>query len=227
MTATPDGRGSFRSGLRLGMAFAVPVFVIAVSFGVLARELGWGVTAPIVFSATTFSGSAQYAAAGVLGAGGTVVAAIVAGLLVNARYAVMGISVTPSLRGGRLRRAAEAQVLVDSSWAAASRGGGRFDRGILVGTTIPQYVAWVGGTIVGVVVGDALGDPEKVGLDVIFPAFFLVLLISELRRGRRHVAAALIAAGVALTLVPVAPPGIPIIAACAGALVALWRRAEA
>ena len=217
---------SFRTGLRAGAGFALPTFVLAVSFGVLARTLGWGLVAPIVFSAVVFSGSAQFAVADVLGAGGSAVAAIVAAILVNARFAVMGVAVASALQGRRLRRALEAQSTVDASWALANRGGGRFDCELLIGATLPQYVAWVSGTVVGVFAGDSV-DPEALGLDVLFPAFFLGLLIDELRNGRDHVAAGLVAVAVSIALIPFTPPGIPIIAACVGALIGLRRREAA
>jgi 4-azaleucine resistance transporter AzlC len=226
VTALNSSHERFRIGLRAGLAFALPTFVLAVSFGVLARTLGWGVVAPIVFSGVVFSGSAQFAVADVLGAGGSALAAIVAAVLVNARFAVMGVAVSSVLRGGPVRRALEAQSTVDASWALASQGGGRFDREVLIGATLPQYVAWVGGTAIGVVAGDTIGDPEALGLDVIFPAFFLGLLIDELRNGRDQVIAALIAVAVSLVLIPFTPPGIPIIAACLGALLGLRGRRE-
>jgi 4-azaleucine resistance transporter AzlC len=224
--ATAERRANFRSGLRAGLAFALPTFVLAVSFGVLARSLDWGVVAPIVASGVVFSGSGQFAVADVLGAGGSALAAIVAAVLVNARFAVMGVAVASTLEGGPLRRAFEAQATVDASWALANRGGGKFDREMLIGATLPQYVAWVGGTVLGVAAGDTI-DAEALGLDVLFPAFFLGLLIDELRSGAEHIAAAVIAAAVALVLIPVTPPGIPIIAACVGALIGLrgaWAR---
>jgi branched chain amino acid efflux pump len=220
--AHAERRANFRSGLRAGAGFAMPTFVLAVSFGVLARSLDWGVVAPIAASTVVFSGSAQFALADVLGAGGSALAAIVAAVLVNARFAVMGVAIASTLEGGRLRRAFEAQATVDASWALANRGGGRFDRDILVGATLPQYGAWVGGTIVGVAAGDSI-DPEALGLDVLFPAFFLGLLIEELRSGRQHIAAAGIAGALALVLIPFTPPGVPIIAACVGALIGLRR----
>lgn len=220
--AHTDRRANFRSGLRAGVGFAFPTFVLAVSFGVLARSLDWGVVAPIVASGVVFSGSAQFALADVLGAGGSALAAIFAAVLVNARFAVMGVAIASTLEGGRLRRAFESQATVDASWALANRGGGRFDREILIGATLPQYIAWVGGTVVGVLAGDSI-DPEALGLDVLFPAFFLGLLIDELRSGREHIVAAGIAAGVALVLIPFVPPGVPIIAACLGALIGLRR----
>jgi 4-azaleucine resistance transporter AzlC len=220
--AHADRRANFRSGLKAGVGFAFPTFVLAVSFGVLARSLDWGVVAPIVASGVVFSGSAQFALADVLGAGGSALAAIFAAVLVNARFAVMGVAIASTLEGGRLRRAFESQATVDASWAFANRGGGRFDREILIGATLPQYIAWVGGTVVGVLAGDSI-DPEALGLDVLFPAFFLGLLIDELRSGREHIVAAGIAAGVALVLIPFVPPGVPIIAACLGALIGLRR----
>ncbi len=192
-----------------------------MSFGVLARELGWGMVAPIVSSIVVFSGSAQFAIANVLGAGGSVAAAVVAAILVNARFGVMSVALASSLKGRWLRRAFEAQASVDSSWALANRGRGKFNREVLLGATAPQGVAWIGGTIIGVFVGDSFGDPAELGLDVVFPAFFLGLLVEELRSGSDHVRAAAIAAAVALVLIPFTPAGVPIIAACVGALVGL------
>jgi predicted branched-subunit amino acid permease len=83
-------------------------------------------------------------------------------------------------------------------------------------------VAWIGGTVVGVLGGNFIGDPEKLGLDVIFPAFFLALLAEELGSARAR-AVALIAVALALALVPLVPPGVPVIAACGAALLGLRR----
>jgi len=204
------------------MPFALAALVLGVSFGVLARTAGMGPVAPIVMSAIVFSGSAQFAVASILAAGGGKLAAIAAAILLNARFAPMGVAVAPYLRGGRLRRALEGQATVDTSWALASRGGGRFDRQTMIGATLAQYPAWVGGTVIGTLGGDAIGDPERLGLDAIFPAFFLALLVEELR-GARAVAVALLAALLALALVPFTPPGVPVVAACGAALLGVRR----
>jgi predicted branched-subunit amino acid permease len=113
--------------------------------------------------------------------------------------------------------------VIDASWALASRGGGRFDREYMIGATIPQVVAWIGGTATGVLGGDFVGNPETLGLDAIFPAFFLVLLVEEVRRGGPALAAALIAGALAMMLIPFAPPGVPVISACLAALLGLRR----
>jgi 4-azaleucine resistance transporter AzlC len=217
------GSGRYFAGARAGLPFALATLVLGISFGVLARSLGWGTLAPIVFSVIAFSGSAQFAVASVLGSGGGVVPAVIAAILLNARFGPMGIAVAPYLRGGPLRRALEGQAVIDASWALASRGGGRFDREFMIGATIPQGAAWIVGTAIGALGGNFIGDPERLGLDAIFPAFFLVLLADELRDGGRAVVVALIAAALALTLVPFAPSGVPVIAACAAALLGLRR----
>ena len=213
---------SVRDGVRkiLPIAIAVPLF--AVSFGVLARAEGLGIAAPIVMSATTFAGSSQFAVVSILEEGGGAIAAIVAALLLNARYVPIGISVASLFRGSRARRLAEAQLVVDESWAVAARGDGTFDRGILIGAGLVLYAAWVGGTALGVLGGGFIGNPESFGLDAAFPALFLALLVGQIRE-RRGAAAAIAGAGIALALLPLVPPGVPIIAATLGCLVALRR----
>jgi predicted branched-subunit amino acid permease len=197
--------------------FAIAVFAIAISFGVLARPT-MGSLAPIVMSIAAFSAAAQFGALAVLAAKGSVGAAIVAGVLLNGRYVAMGVALAPSLRGRALSRAAFALTTADASWAAASRGDGTFDPWYMVGATIPQYAGWVLGTLIGVLVGPALGDPRALGLDALFPAFFVTLLFAE-ARGRRKLEAAGGGAGIALGLTPFVPPGLPILAAALAAIV--------
>ena len=213
-------RERFRRGLRTGVPYAVAGLLLAISFGVIAQPV-MGNVAPIVMSALLFAGSAQFAATAVLAAGGGAAAAIAAGVLLNLRYGPMGIALAPSMRGGRLRRAATGQAMIDFSWAAASRGGGHFDAPFMVGATLPSYPCWVGGTAIGVFAGDLIGDPANLGLDALFPAFFLCLLVEgELRPGLPAVVAT-IGAVVALALIPFTPAGVPVIAASAAALLGL------
>jgi predicted branched-subunit amino acid permease len=215
-------RERLREGARVGLPYAAAGLLLAISFGILAQPV-MGNVAPIVMSALVFAGSAQFAATAVLAAGGGAAAAIAAGILLNLRYGPMGIALAPWLDGGRWRRAAAGQAMIDFSWAAASRGGSRFDPVFMVGATLPSYPCWVGGTAIGVFAGDLIGDPASLGLDALFPAFFLCLLVEgELRPGPPAIAAA---AGslIALALLPFTPAGIPVIAAAAVALVGLWR----
>jgi len=213
---------SFRRGVRLGLPYAAAGFLLSFSFGVLAREAGFSAVQAIVTSAIVFAGSAQFAAVSVVLGGGGLLPAVAAAGLMNARFLAMGIALAPSLPGGPVKRAAQGQTVVDASWVHANRGDGTFDRWLLFGSTAPQYVAWFSGTVVGALAGEGLFDPERLGLDAIFPAFFVVLLIGELKERRTRLVA-LIGGVIALALVPFAPPGIPILAASGAALIGLVR----
>ena len=196
----------FRDGVLAGLPLALAPILFGAAFGVLAIDAGMGWAAAVVMSATTFAGSAQFAAASILDTGGGALAAIVAAVLLNARYAPLSIAVAPIFPGSVRRRLVESQLIVDESWALAGRSG-RFEYGVLAGVGVLFWFLWVGGTAVGTVVGDLL-DPEAIGLDAAFPALFLALLVPYLR-GRRAVAAARTPAALPRVQIPVAPAGGP------------------
>lgn len=200
--------------------------MVSVSFGVLAETAGLSPLAAIVMSAIVYAGSAQFTAIAIIAGGGGVGAALAAAALINSRFLAMGAALGPSLPGNAASRAAQGQTVVDASWVLASRGDGTFDRNMLFGSSAIQYVTWLSGTVVGALAGDVLGDPEKLGLDAVYPAFFLALLVSEARSGRPLGVAAL-GGAIALALVPIAPAGVPVLVASVAALVGLTRSARA
>jgi 4-azaleucine resistance transporter AzlC len=220
---TREQRQSWRAGLRAGAPVALASGLLALSFGVLAREAGMPALAAIAFSVIVFAGSAQFAAIAILGQGGGIGAAVGAAALMNSRFLPMGVAIAPSLSGGPWKRAAQGQTVVDASWAMAADGQGGFDRHYLFGISAVQYVAWVGGTVAGALWGSVLGDPKALGLDAAYPAFFLALLLPELR-DRRALGVAVTGALTALALVPIAPPGIPVLVAALASLIGLRNR---
>jgi 4-azaleucine resistance transporter AzlC len=211
-----------RRGARAVLPLAVAVIAFGVSYGVLARTAGMGIAAPIVMSATTFAGSAQFAVASILDDAGGIAAAIAAAILLNARYAPMSIAAAPGFDGPRWRRLFTSQLIVDESWALSARPGGRFDVPFLLGAGLVMYPFWVGSTALGVLAGDLIGDPERLGLDAAFPALFLALLATQVR-SRRALVAAFTGGAIALALVPFSAPGIPIVAGAAACLLGLRR----
>ena len=212
---------SFAHGARKVLPFSIAVLGFGISFGVLARPV-MGPVAPIVMSAVTFAGSAQFAAASILSAGGTLAAAVIAAVLLNARYGPIGVSVAPSLSGSVWSRFFGAQLVVDETWALSADGRGGHDPRIIVGAGLVLYAAWVAGTALGVLFGDLIGDPARFGLDAAFPALFLALLATTLDRREAWIVAGL-GAAIGLALSPVAPPGVPIVAAGLACFLG-WRR---
>ena len=211
----------FRDGLRASLPLAVPTGLLGVTFGATAVASGWPPAAPIVASVVIFSGTAQFALLTVLASGGGVAMAVGSAALFNARFVPMGVALGPSLRGGRMRRAVEGMTNVDGSWVIAHEGDGRFDRHKLFGATTAQLVAWISGTVVGVVAAPPQNMFHDFGLDVIYPAFFLVLLLEELREGGGSWRVAVASAALAAALLWVVSPGVTLLLCAAAALTGL------
>jgi len=211
---------SMRQILLAAAPIAIAVFVFGASFGVLAVAAHLPTWSVVLMSVLVFAGSAQFAAIGVIAAGGSVLTAIFAGALLNLRFIATGIAVARSLPGGRLRRSLLAQLSIDESYAMSVRAGvpGRPDGRTLLVTGALLYVVWIFGTLIGALLGPVLGDPKRLGLDAAFPAGFVALLWPMLS-GRHAVRCAIGGAAVALVLAPFTPPGIPLAGA---AVVGLW-----
>lgn len=214
----------FRDGLRASLPLAVPTGLLGVTFGATAVASGWPPAAPIVASVVIFSGTAQFALLTVLASGGGVAMAVGSAALFNARFVPMGVALGPSLRGGRMRRAVEGMTNVDGSWVIAHEGDGRFDRHKLFGATTGQLVAWISGTVVGVVAAPPQNMFHDFGLDVIYPAFFLVLLLEELREGGGSWRVAVASAALAAALLWIVSPGVTLLLCAAVALTGLRGR---
>jgi 4-azaleucine resistance transporter AzlC len=210
-------RTDLAAGARRAAGPAAATYVLGVAFGAASAAAGWGSAAPLVFSALAFSGSAQFSLLTTLQTG-SALAAVASAVLINARYLVMGVALNDSLHGGRARRAAQAQALVDASFMVAHRGGGRFDVPRLVGATAPQWACWVLGTLTGLLLRPDPALLDRLGADVVFPAFFLLLVLDEVR-SIRAATAALCGAAIAAGLLLVTEPGYALLAATAGALV--------
>jgi predicted branched-subunit amino acid permease len=208
-----------RDGVRTALPLAPAPFVFGLSFGVVADAAGIGTVAAVVMSATTFAGSAQFAVASVFETGGSALAAIMAAVFLNARYVALSVTVASIFPGGRLRRFLKSQLIVDESWALSGRSG-RFEWPILAGAGVLLYVLWVTSTALGAVVGSALEDTDALGFDAAFAVLFLGLALPYLRT-RRAVLAAALAGLITLVLIPIAPVGVPIVAAAAACLLGL------
>jgi 4-azaleucine resistance transporter AzlC len=203
----------------LGLA----VGVFGISFGVLAVASGLTAAQACAMSLLVFTGASQFAAVGVIGSGGSTATALGSALLLAARNGAYGLSLSDIVRGRLVTRLGAAQLVIDESTAmsTAQRTPADQRRGFWV-AGLAVFVFWNLGTLLGAIGGDAIGDPETYGLDAAFPAGFVALVVAHLRSLEGKLAAA-IGVTVALTLVPVAPAGVPVLAASVAALIGLRR----
>jgi 4-azaleucine resistance transporter AzlC len=191
------------------------VGALGLSFGLLCADTGLGLPMSVALSTLVFAGSAQLAAVGVVADGGSALAAVAAGLLLNARSVAFGVALAPIL-GGRLgRRLAESHLLIDESAAlAAAQSDPTAARRAFRAAGLAVLALWNAGTIAGWLLTGAI-DVEAAGLDVVIPAVFVALLAPRLADAPSR-ATALAGAAIALALTPVAPAGLPILLAAAG-----------
>lgn len=203
-----------RVGAGAIVSVVASVFTFGVTFGIVAVTAGFSVPAALVMSATTFGGAAQVGAASVIGAGGGVASAIVAGALLNLRYLPMGISAAGSYPGAWWQRGALAQLLGDETWALSRKPDGEHDSRLLILSGASVYVVWFAGTALGASSLQFVGDSSRWGLDMVSPAIFFGLLWKQLATPRTRLAA-VCAVVVALGLTPFTPAGVPIaVASC-------------
>ncbi len=217
-------RTADRRLVRDALAIAVATGFVGLSFGAITIASGlpfWVVPAMSVF---VFAGGAQFLAVSLVAAGSPV-AAVLAGLLLNARHLPFGMNVADLLGRGWPARLIGSHVMVDESTAFALAQPDPARRRVaywLTGTSL--FVLWNVGALAGAVIGNAVGDPGAFGLDAAFPAGLLALILPSLRR-REPRRVAVVGAGVALATTPVLPAGLPVLLALSGLAAALpWRR---
>jgi 4-azaleucine resistance transporter AzlC len=216
--------GARRSPVASSIVLGAATGVFGASFGVLAVASGLSVAKTGALSLLVFTGASQFAAVGVIGSGGTPLAALGSALLLAARNSAYGLVLAPEVRGPWWQRLVAAHLVLDESTAMAMAQPEPRDRvRAFWATGVAVFVCWNIGTLAGALGGGAIGDPSTLGLDAAFPAGFVVLIAPHLRRLDGKVAAVL-GAGIALVLVPLAPPGVPVIAAGLAALVGLRAR---
>lgn len=213
--------------VRDAFVISASVGVFGLSFGVLAEGAGLSVIQAQAMSLLVFTGASQFAAVAVVAVEGSPVTAVGSGLLLGLRNTAYGLALAPTFRGRVAPCLLGAHLVVDETAAMALARPAGPERGRAFWTTAAmEFAFWNTGTLAGALLGQGFGDPERLGLDVAFPAAFVVLVAPALR-SRRGLAAAVIGVALALALVPVSPAGVPVIAAVAGALVAGARRAPA
>jgi predicted branched-subunit amino acid permease len=167
-------------------------------------------------SMLVFTGASQFAFVGVLAGGGGALAAMGPAVMLAVRNAAYGLSLT-SILPERLRdRALAAHLVIDETTAMArAQDDPDASRRAFLATGVSVWLFWNAGTLAGALAGGGIGDPRALGLDAMFPAAFLALLAPQLRRPGAPVAA-LAGAIIAVALVPIAPAGVPVVAALAG-----------
>lgn len=210
----------WRQALSVGVASGA----YGVSFGALATASGLSAAQACALSVLMFTGGSQFALVGVLGAGGSGLAGAASAVLLGARNGLYAVQVAPLLGVRGLRRVLAAQLTIDESTAVATaQRDPALGRLGFWATGASVFVLWNAATLLGALVGGALGDPRAWGLDAAAGAAFLALVWPRRVTGSAAAAAAG-AVVVATVTTPLLPPGLPVLAAALVALTVLAAR---
>lgn len=230
-----------RAVVRQGLAIGVATGLYGTSFGAVGVASGLSVLQTCALSLLVFTGASQFAFIGVVAAGGSPWSGAATGMMLGARNTLYGLGLAPLLRWRGVRRLAGAHLVIDESSAVATGqartagvagpdgpAGPDLARLGFTVTGLSVFVLWNLMTLLGALLGTALGDPRTYGLDAAVGAAFLALLWPRVA-DRASALVAVVAAALALVLVPVTPAGVPVLAAASVALLAavLPQRAAA
>jgi predicted branched-subunit amino acid permease len=214
-----------RETLRDALSVALTVGAYGVAFGAAGIAAHFSVLQTCLFSLLTFTGASQFAAVGVMAAGGGVASAVATATMLSTRNTLYGLQMAPLVRAKGLKRVAAAQITIDESTAVAlaqtPRGTDAMRAGFWV-TGVGVFVFWNVFTVVGALAAQALGNPASWGLDAAVPAAFLGLLWPRLTNWYLRMVA-VVSMGFALLITPALPAGLPIIASVLVAFVFGWR----
>jgi 4-azaleucine resistance transporter AzlC len=193
--------------------------VVGMAFGAITVSAGLPVWFPMLLSVVVFAGAAQFLFVGIVASGGNPVAAVLAGLLVNARHLPFGFAVAHLLGRGWVRTAVGSHVMVDESVAFAMAQRTERRRGAAYWTCgLSLFVCWNVGVVAGAFGGTAVSDTDALGLDAAFPAVLLALVLPSLRDATTR-RPALVGAAIAVASSPFLQPGLPVLLALLGMLV--------
>ena len=207
----------FRSGFRAMVPLWLGVAPFGLAYAVLARDAGLSLVETQALSLLVFAGSSQVSAVGLFGRGAGGAEIVLTTFLLNVRHVLYGLSLGRTVPLSTRERLVAAYFLTDEAYGVSvARGARRFP--FVLGAELSLFLVWNVSTLAGAVLGGVIPDPERIGVDFVFPVAFLALLVPLLRR-RVDVLVAVVAGTAAYLLAQGLPGGLPVVVAgVAGAL---------
>lgn len=212
-------------GVLRDIAFTcLAVWFIGLSYGAIAVASGFPLWVPAAQSVLVLAGASEFLFIGIIAAGGNPIAAALAGLLVNARHMPYSLAL-PDVTGRGWRRILGTHIMNDESvvFALAQDGVAR-KRAAYWACGLGVLICWPSGAILGALIGSLVRGTNAFGLDTMFPAVILALIVPALR-DRVMLRGAVVGAAIALGTSPFLPAGLPLLLALAAVLGTIRRRA--
>jgi 4-azaleucine resistance transporter AzlC len=209
----PKDRDAARLAFGEGWPVLGTTLVVGTTFGVVARQSGIEPIQIVGMSLLVFAGASQFAMVQLFAEAAPVPIVIASVLFINLRHLLMATSLRPQVERLPLaRRLLAAFVLTDESFAMATRDFRRGGRGLAYYFTfaVVLYALWNLATIAGIVLGGAIGDPRRLGIDFAITATFIGIVVLAVRRPS-DVLVAIVAAAISGALALLGAPTVAVI----------------
>lgn len=158
---------------------------IGIAFGVVGKASGLSTLEVLLTSLITYAGSAQFVMVGLLAAHAPLITIIFSVFLVNSRMILMSTTVARYFKDeSLLKNILVGTWLTDESFALSmsklNYTKGRLSFEWFNTANLLAYATWAIATLIGALIGNLIGDPEKWGLDFALVAMFIGLLYLQL-----------------------------------------------
>ena len=175
---------SFFAGAKKSVPIMIGYMPLGLAFGVIAREKGLTVAQTALMSLTSFTGSGQFIAVGLLGAGAGIPTILLTNFLVNLRYLLFSASMAPIVRRmPSMIQAVLAFGITDETFAVnMAECDQRFaDRDFMLGVNLFSHLSWTVNSALGAAAGNLFPDIDRYGVNFALPAMFIALLIWQIK----------------------------------------------
>ncbi len=202
----------FKKGLVAGIPIFLGYLPIAIAFGLIAKTQSVPLFATFLFSLLVFAGASQFIALRLLGIGAGPFDIAIVTFLINLRHMLMSASLAARIEKKRWLPIISFGI-TDETFSIASTRKGPVTPSFLLGLESISYISWVGGTLLGYLMGDFLPPGVKQSMGITLYAMFIAILIPEVKKSH----AVFIVAGIGsitnvlLWLTKAVNPGIAIV----------------
>ena len=192
----------FTKGIRDGIPIALGYFSVSIAFGLMAVEAGCTWVEAMLISLTNLTSAGQFAGVTVLAHMGTYIEMALTQLVINSRYALMGISLSQKVnaRFKRLWRVILGFAITDEIFAVAIGQEGEISRRYFAGLAIIPIIGWTSGTIVGAVLGNIMPEIITSALGVALYGMFIAVVVPKARENIHVLAVVIIAVAISVAL---------------------------
>ena len=192
----------FTKGIRDGIPIALGYFSVSRAFGLMAVEAGCTWVEAMLISLTNLTSAGQFAGVTVLAHMGTYIEMALTQLVINSRYALMGISLSQKVnaRFKGLWRVILGFAITDEIFAVAIGQEGEISRRYFAGLAIIPIIGWTSGTIVGAVLGNIMPEIITSALGVALYGMFIAVVVPKARENIHVLAVVIIAVAISVAL---------------------------